>query len=79
MTKNDLKPLIKKCLAEMMNVGVPPVKTASTTNISRTLKTTDQVIDALAAGKIDPETAKKLITKLSRSADAASSGVGCQY
>jgi len=90
MTKKELKPFVKKCLSEMMDVGVPKdtKSKGKGDGVEKTIKTTNQVIDALAAGKIDAETAKKLIAKIARTdieratlvaTPTTQMGGGCRY
>ena len=87
MTKKDIKPLVKKYLSEMMDIGMPPkpdkpVKKGKGGGIEKTIKTTNQVIDALASGKINAETAKKLIAKIAErdiSRATMTAGGGCRY
>ena len=86
MDKKTIKSLVVECVDEMMNVGTPaPLKKGKGDGVEKTIKTTNQVIDALSSGRIDAPTAKKLIAKIAR-ADiekatlvASVSGGGCRY
>lgn len=87
INKKAIKSLVEECVDEMMNVGKPTPKKGGD-GIEKTIKTTNQVIDALANGRIDAPTAKKLIAKIARAdieratlvaSVAGVGGGGCQY